>query len=173
MAEEIDMVNHPKHYAKESNDGLAHPECIDLLGSLTRGYSGIAAGCVMQFKYGYRAGSKADTELGQKKKTIEDFKKIIWYMNYFAGKAGEIVKVFDFSKTTDISLPEGFRCTKTDPSETEAWLIANEFINDKPASIRDDLFDAVITVYNMQTFGDLAAVIEDITNVVATLEAAA
>lgn len=170
MVEEIDMVNHPKHYAKESNDGLNHPECIDLLGALTRGYSGIAAGCVMQFKYGYRAGSKADDSLGQKKKTIEDFNKIIWYMNYFGKKALENKGA---SEAHDCdTLPSEFSCAKADPSETEAWLIANEFVYDKPAEIRDDLFDAIINVYNMKTFGDLNTVITDLSGVVSTLEAA-
>lgn len=72
---ENERVNHPGHYEK----GKGHTECIYLLSILTERFSGIYAGCVMQAKYLYRAGSKAEEGIGIIEKSIEDIKKFRFY----------------------------------------------------------------------------------------------
>ncbi len=72
---ENERVNHPSHYEK----GKGHTECIYLLSILTERFSGIYAGLVMQSKYLYRAGSKAEEGIGLINKTIEDIKKFKFY----------------------------------------------------------------------------------------------
>ena len=36
-------VNHPSYYEKKVNDNRIHPECIELLEVITRGFPGILA----------------------------------------------------------------------------------------------------------------------------------
>ena len=69
---ENDRVNHPSYYEK----GNGHTESIYLLSILTERFSGIYAGCVMQAKYLYRAGSKSEEGISIFEKAVEDIKKI-------------------------------------------------------------------------------------------------
>ena len=67
---DIDNVNHPKHYTQ-------HPsgvECIDI----TRHYCFSIGNAI---KYLWRAGLKQDSDLTSKEKEIEDLKKAIFYIN--------------------------------------------------------------------------------------------
>lgn len=166
-----DMVNHPSHYEKNSEGKIKHPECIDLLAALTKGYNGIAALDVGQYKYAYRAGSKADASLSQKSKAIEDFSKIIWYLTDLLNRASETYRSYSLNTPADHNclLPDQYACHKTDPSRLEARLIANEFIFDKPNNICTDLTRAVILAYNFTTFGELNEAIECFKRIINTL----
>ena len=59
-------VNHPSYYEKKVNDNRIHPECIELLEVITRGFPGILALDAGQLKYCYRFGSKAEEGLSRK-----------------------------------------------------------------------------------------------------------
>lgn len=67
---DIDNINHPKHYTQ-------HPsgvECIDI----TRHYCFSIGNAI---KYLWRAGLKQDSDLTSREKEIEDLEKAIWYIN--------------------------------------------------------------------------------------------
>lgn len=85
---ENERVNHPSHYEK----GNGHTECIYLLSILTERFSGIYAGCVMQAKYLYRAGSKVEEGIGLVSKTIEDIKKFKFYWGKICENKMECIK---------------------------------------------------------------------------------
>lgn len=65
-----DKVNHPSHYT-------SHPSGIECI-QITRHHDFCIGNAI---KYLWRAGLKADADMTQKEKTIEDLKKAIWYIN--------------------------------------------------------------------------------------------
>lgn len=85
---ENDRVNHPSHYEK----GNGHTESIYLLSILTERFSGIYAGCVMQAKYLYRAGSKSEEGISIFEKSIEDIKKFRFYWSKIVENKEECIK---------------------------------------------------------------------------------
>ncbi len=168
-----DMVNHPGHYEKKIDDGLDHPECIDLLDFLVFGYSGIAAGCVMQFKYCYRAGSKAERGLTLEQKTAEDFNKVVWYMKYYQSK---VLTAWhnenDGLENKTNKIPWEYRCQE-DKHAAALRCVANEFIMDKPTSIRSKLEDVIIMVACMKDLTDIEYVIDGLEQIIGVLEVGA
>ena len=68
--QEIDMVNHPKHYTSDPS-GV---ECIDI----TRHRNFNVGNAI---KYLWRAGLKEDSNKSIKKKQIEDLQKAVFYIN--------------------------------------------------------------------------------------------
>lgn len=154
---DVDMVNHPTHYEK----GAGHVECIDLLRVLTEGYSGIAAMEVGQFKYLYRVGSKGEEGLSQIEKSIEDVKKLIFYMNDF--------KKHGVTTENGGCLLQGYICNKT-YRELEAEFIAREFTFDKPDSIKDLVRRAVKTAYCITEIRHINDIIDTLEEIVKRLE---
>jgi hypothetical protein len=65
-----DKVNHPSHYT-------SHPSGVECI-QITRHHDFCIGNAI---KYLWRAGLKADADMTQKEKTIEDLKKAIWYIN--------------------------------------------------------------------------------------------
>lgn len=154
---DIDMVDHPTHYEK----GAGHVECIDLLRVLTEGYSGIAAMEVGQFKYLYRMGSKSEEGLSQIDKSIEDVKKLIFYMKDFEKHACA-------PENGDYLMPD-YACDKK-YRELEAEFIAQEFTFDKPESIKDLVKRAVKTVYCITATRHIHTVIDTLEEIVKRLQ---
>jgi len=152
------MVDHPGHYEK----GDGHPECIELLTILTKGYDGIAAGCVMQTKYAYRAGSKGDASLTIEQKIIQDFKKLKWYLVYFRKSAVECAKTFP-------NLPIGWNCS-VHKDKNEIEMVVHEFIYDKGDLIKDDLACLIRTIAEMKTFSDVDFALEKVDSIISKLE---
>lgn len=70
MEQEIDNVNHPKHYT-------SHPSGIECI-EITRHYCFSIGNAI---KYLWRAGLKKDASLSDNQKEIEDLKKAIFYLN--------------------------------------------------------------------------------------------
>jgi hypothetical protein len=68
--QEIDMVNHPKHYTSDPS-GV---ECIDI----TRHRNFNVGNAI---KYLWRAGLKEDANKSMKQKQIEDLQKAVFYIN--------------------------------------------------------------------------------------------
>ena len=68
--QEIDMVNHPKHYTSDPS-GV---ECIDI----TRHRNFNVGNAI---KYLWRAGIKEDASKSIKQKQIEDLQKAVFYIN--------------------------------------------------------------------------------------------
>jgi hypothetical protein len=68
--QEIDMVNHPKHYTSDPS-GV---ECIDI----TRHRNFNVGNAI---KYLWRAGLKEDSNKSIKKKQVEDLQKAVFYIN--------------------------------------------------------------------------------------------
>lgn len=68
--QEIDMVNHPKHYTSDPS-GV---ECIDV----TRHRNFNVGNAI---KYLWRAGLKEDSNKSIKKKQVEDLQKAVFYIN--------------------------------------------------------------------------------------------
>ena len=65
-----DKVNHPSHYT-------SHPSGVECI-QITRWHDFCIGNAI---KYLWRAGLKADADMTQKEKNIEDLKKAIWYIN--------------------------------------------------------------------------------------------
>lgn len=63
-------VDHPAHYTQ-------HPSGIECI-QITECYNFCIGNAI---KYLWRAGLKSDAELSENKKTVEDLKKAIWYIN--------------------------------------------------------------------------------------------
>jgi hypothetical protein len=114
-------VNHPSYYEKKVNDNRVHPECIELLEVITRGFPGILALDAGQLKYCYRFGSKAEEGLSRKEKAAEDTRKIVWYMKDFTKR------FYDY-KIEEVEEDSYFK--------TITALVAEEFAFDKPESIK-------------------------------------
>lgn len=114
-------VNHPSYYEKKVNDNRVHPECIELLEVITRGFPGILALDAGQLKYCYRFGSKAEEGLSRKEKAAEDTRKIVWYMKDFTKR------FYDY-KIEEVDEDTYFKTITT--------LVAEEFAFDKPESIK-------------------------------------
>lgn len=143
---ENERVNHPSHYEK----GNGHTECIYLLSILTERYSGIYAGCVMQAKYLYRAGSKAEEGIGAKEKAIEDIKKFQFYW----GKIRE----------NQIDCLEKMK-PRFNPLMEEVLIkkLVEEFTFDKPdweIPFYRDIIENIITAHNIDQFRNVANDIE-------------
>ena len=114
-------VNHPSYYEKKVNDNRVHPECIELLEVITRGFPGILALDAGQLKYCYRFGSKAEEGLSRKEKAAEDTRKIAWYMKDFTKR------FYDY-KIEEVEFDSFYK--------TIVSLVAEEFAFDKPESIK-------------------------------------
>ena len=152
-----DNVNHPEHYEK-----AGHKECIDLLLIITRGYSGIAAGDLMQAKYLYRAGSKDDAGMTQNEKTYEDLKKFNWYLNHFKKSAIE-----ELGSSTAYNLPAGWSCFSR-KTEEEMSEVITEFIWDKPDDLKEDLAKVLHIIMCMTTFNELEYALETMNKILVT-----
>lgn len=70
MTNNLDNVNHPKHYTSDPS-GV---ECIQITK-----YRDFCIGNAI--KYLWRAGLKSDSNVIDKEKEIEDLQKAIWYIN--------------------------------------------------------------------------------------------
>lgn len=145
-----DMVNHPSHYEK----GHGHRECIELLDWLTQGYSGIAAGCIMQAKYLYRAGCKAEEGMTLDQKALQDVKKFHWYMDKFKELA-RAAAVGDGPL-----LPDGFRCSLGEQKELLLKDLVYEFTFDKTDEVTTCLYGILKKLINLQTWEDVEDVIK-------------
>ena len=91
------------------------------------------AGCIMQAKYLYRAGSKSDSEMSIEQKAIQDLKKFDFYLKYYQ-KSAKAKSAKELSKD--------FRCNCR-KSKKLLDYISNEFIYDKPEIIRELLKELV------------------------------
>ena len=129
-------VNHPSYYEKKVNDNRVHPECIELLEVVTRGFPGILALDAGQLKYCYRFGSKAEEGLSRKEKAAEDTRKIVWYMRDF-------VKRFYDYKIEEIEFDSFFQTITT--------LVAEEFAFDKPESIKPAVRNLISMIMRAKT----------------------
>lgn len=129
-------VNHPSYYEKKVNDNRVHPECIELLEVVTRGFPGILALDAGQLKYCYRFGSKAEEGLSRKEKATEDTRKIVWYMRDF-------VKRFYDYKIEEIDFDSFF--------QTITALVAEEFAFDKPESIKPAVRNLISMIMRAKT----------------------
>jgi len=154
-----DRVNHPSHYEK----GGGHKECIDLLAVMVAGYEGIAAGCIMQAKYLYRAGSKCEASLSQAQKTIEDFKKFRWYLAKFYETATNAI--FD----SVIFLPLGWACS-VDKTEAQINEIVDEFTYDKPELIREDMRALLRLLPKLHKFSEVVDAVKLVDNIIEKLQ---
>lgn len=139
-------VNHPPYYEKEVNDNRIHPECIELLEVITRGFSGILALDAGQLKYCYRFGSKAEEGLSRKEKAVEDTRKIVWYMKDFAKR------FFDY-KIEEVDEDAYFKTITT--------LVAEEFAFDKPESIKPAVRNLITMIMRAKT---KSYVLDDLVN---------
>ena len=153
------MVDHPGHYEK----GNGHKECIELLEVLTRGYSGIAAGCVMQAKYLYRAGSKNEEGLTIEQKFVQDFKKCSWYLKYFRTSAKR------FTTMGIGTLPTGFRCEVMKTKE-EIDELVYEFTFDKSDEVKKVYSVLLPKLANLHSFEDIDDCIYRLDHLVFELE---
>lgn len=140
-----DMVNHPSHYEK----GIGHIECINLLEILVRGYSGIAAGCLMQAKYLYRAGSKIDA--------LEDVKKWQFYLKHFykLAKADALP-----GETKPDSMLSASFLNRSVKSIGEIETLQREFTFDKPEEWKPLIGKIVSTVANLESFSDVEVALD-------------
>lgn len=154
-----DRVNHPSHYEK----GGGHKECIDLLAVMVAGYEGIAAGCIMQAKYLYRAGSKGEASLSQAQKTIEDFRKFRWYLAKFDETA--INAAFDSA----IFLPIGWACS-VDKTDAQVNEIIDEFTYDKPELIREDMRALLCLLPRLHKFSEVIDAIKLVDKIIEKLQ---
>ena len=145
-----DMVNHPSYYEK----GNGHRECIELLDWLTQGYSGIAAGCIMQAKYLYRTVCKAEEGMTLDQKALQDVKKFHWYMDKFKELA-RAAAVGDGSL-----LPDGFSCSLGEQKELLLKDLVYEFTFDKTDEVTTCLYGILRKLINLQTWEDVDDVIK-------------
>lgn len=129
-------VNHPSYYEKKVNDNRVHPECIELLEVITRGFPGILALDAGQLKYCYRFGSKAEEGLSRKEKAAEDTRKIVWYMKDFTNR------FYDY-KIEEVEEDSYFK--------TITVLVAEEFAFDKPESIKPAVRKLITMVMRAKT----------------------
>lgn len=135
MNEDI-RVNHPSYYEKKVNDNRIHPECIELLEIITRGFPGILALDAGQLKYCYRFGSKDEEGLSKKEKAAEDTRKIVWYMNDFTKR------FYDY-KIEEVDEDSYFK--------TITVLVGEEFAFDKPESIKPAVRKLIFMVMRAKT----------------------
>ena len=150
-------VNHPSYYEKKVNDNRVHPECIELLEVITRGFPGILALDAGQLKYCYRFGSKDEEGLSKKEKAAEDTRKIVWYMKDFTKR------FFDY-KIEDVDEDAYFKTIST--------LVAEEFAFDKPESIKPDVRNLITMIMRAKTKSyDLDGLIYAAENLVKAVEA--
>lgn len=129
-------VNHPSYYEKKVDDNRVHPECIELLEAVTRGFPGILALDAGQLKYCYRFGSKAEEGLSRKEKAAEDTRKIVWYMKDFTKR------FYDY-KIEDVYEDSYFKTITT--------LVAEEFAFDKPESIKPAVRELIEQIMRAKT----------------------
>ena len=129
-------VNHPSYYEKKVNDNRVHPECIELLEVVTRGFPGILALDAGQLKYCYRFGSKAEEGLSRKEKAAEDTRKIVWYMKDFTKR------FYDY-KIEEVEFDSFY--------ETITSLVAEEFAFDKPESIKPAVRNLITQIMKAKT----------------------
>lgn len=129
-------VNHPSYYEKKVNDNRIHPECIELLEIITRGFPGILALDAGQLKYCYRFGSKDEEGLSKKEKAAEDTQKIVWYIKDFTER-------FSDYKLEKVEWDSYI--------ETITSLVAEEFAFDKPKSIKPAVRKLIFMVMRSKT----------------------
>ena len=139
MTDENARVNHPSYYEKSIKDNRKHPECIYLLELLTEGLPGIIAYDLGNLKYLYRFGSKAEEGLSKKEKAVEDVSKIGWY--------GKDLTLKWHSYSTQINFVE----YKPSTHNVIAQLIAEEFVFDKPESVKNAVRDVILYAYLLKT----------------------
>ena len=140
----MSSVNHPSHYLKEG-----HVECIELLKILTDGYTGIAAFDVGQSKYIFRCGTKKDSSLDLKTKTIEDIEKLKWYITDFKSRKMYCIKQYN---------------------QSDVDLLVKEFTFDKPSWAKDLVGKVVTAIYMMDNEESTDKAIELINELIALYE---
>ena len=157
-----DMVDHPAHYEK----GDGHIECIDLLDFLTEHYKGIFAMEIGQFKYLYRAGSKNEEGLSSKEKTIQDVKKLVWYMNDFYKR---LLCLLDKEKFDECEC--SFLYAEHKPwNQNIVNILEREFSYDKPEIIQEDIKRVVNIAYRITKIGEVKKIIEILEIIIKKLE---
>lgn len=139
-------VDHPSHYEK----GNGHIECIDLLSFITADYKGIYALEIGQSKYAYRAGTKGEAGLSTKEKTIQDFKKLKWYLEDFYKRVEIDMKINNLS-FQDAVYVDG----KKEYNKSIADILRREFSYDKPEEIKKYISDYVVLAYCLRNIDDL------------------
>ena len=142
---ENERVNHPSHYEK----GNGHTECIYLLSILTERFSGIYAGCVMQAKYLYRAGSKAEEGIGIVEKSIEDIKKFKFYWGKICANKIECIKSM---KPRFNPLMESVLIEK----------LINEFTFDKPEWAKPHYENIITNIITLELPNQIDTIMNDI-----------
>lgn len=157
---DIDAVNHPSHYEK----GDGHIECIDLLQFITEGYKGIYALDIGQSKYAYRAGTKGEADLSIEEKTVQDFKKLRWYLNDFYKR---VCSEVDKNGKDFISIVYDGHCKKYDP--VIANILQNEFSYDKPERIKEYVRQYINIAYRMTCTADLCKAIGLVEKIISSL----
>lgn len=144
------MVSHPKHYEK----GQGHIECIDLLSLLCHGYKDIFANEVGQSKYLYRAGTKAEEGYTLKQKTIQDLKKIRWYMSDFKLRAKTYMEMNNLSFG-----PVVYYNNDKEYIPLEVSILKYEFTFDKPEIIKEDIAEIIGIIYRFDSIQSVDKVI--------------
>lgn len=133
-----DMVNSPSHYCTKGR-----PECIELINEIICGHNGLAAFCLGQVKYLYRAGKKAESGMTQGKKAIEDVSKFLWYINHLISK----IKNSSFEDLDKYIRQRAFI------PEIKQHAIATEFAADKEDYISERIYFIVLKLTNITNVG--------------------
>lgn len=144
-----DMVNHPSHYIGEEG----HPECIELINDIICGHQGVAAFCIGQVKYLYRAGKKSDSDMSIYQKALEDVKKFKWYINYI---------ISEYKRLGWQHYHEFLRKEKVIPGGVKN-LIAKEFSIGKDDRVGELIFDVILRltkIYNVEDYEVIAEVLD-------------
>lgn len=137
---ENERVDHPRYYEVKAEDDRDHPECIDLLETITAGLPGIIALDLGQLKYLYRLGHKSEEGLTKREKAVEDANKILWY-----------AKDLDRHWNYYLDELERARFHYNIGTHTMARLIAEEFAMNKPAVIKDCVRRVIYCAYELST----------------------
>lgn len=153
-------VDHPSHYEK----GNGHIECIDLLSFITEGYKGIYALDIGQTKYAYRAGTKGEADLSIEEKTVQDFKKLRWYL-------------IDFTKRVQAEMSQNNKSFgdvvyvngKKEYKPVIAEILQKEFSYDKPGYIRSLVKQYVNIIYRLEDISDLKEAINLVEKIISLL----
>lgn len=144
-----DMVNHPSHYI----GGEGRPECIELINDIICGHQGVAAFCIGQVKYLYRAGKKSDSDMSIYQKALEDVKKFKWYINYI---------ISEYKRLGWHHHHEFLRKEKVIPTVRKNF-IANEFSIGKDDRVGELIFDVVLRltkIYHVEDYEVIAEVLD-------------
>lgn len=158
-----DMVNHPSHYV----GGEGRPECIELIGHIVFGHQDIAAFCIGQVKYLYRAGKKSDSDMSIYQKALEDVKKFKWYINHI--KSEHMKKDLKCQELSICHDDEKFIRSHKMPEDLRK-LIANEFSIGKEESIKDHIYTVVYLLTDITSIKDYDTILEELNLIITEME---